>query len=592
MRENPKPGSRFRRFRDRYRRRPTSEEESLMRLLGLKSVEELDQWFNRDLSPEELLSLNQMKPPDEALDLAMKEAEEEEDEAERQEEIDQLTMERNARIKPQLLRRLCHLRANPKSDPEVYRVVVKIGMINFEDGAREFLKWSGLMAEDIGEPVRPILRDVWMRLPIEARREGERKLRDVAAKPEEIRKARERIKLFNEIERKSRGLVDATGREVELGGEGNARALKLSIPPPSRGSEAQQAANEVGAPPATKQKADSPFDAAREIPPEPCQTVPKESSAAGSLHIHTCPACGMYWTHQVRGYEPNQYCECENCRKQQISGEEAARTASSQADETDAKARTQRDALVSDDTSVLTRVFSDKTSGRCPMQGKDDEIVESMSAAYSQWARERRAEVHRKAVAADPNDSQAWCDLATDYRHLGQYDKAVEAYQRVVTIDPNRVLTWIGLGATYNDLKQYDKATEAHLRVVELEPKNAQAWFDLGLDYRKQGQQDKVTEVYRRLRPLDRHLAGCLLPWHVRLRRFVSKPEGKQLIVLSAAGMWVSALMMLELFSGIYRWSSALAALFFWSLPVLIFAGILFWWFGRNDRKGSARSDS
>lgn len=198
-----------------------------MRLLGLKSVREPDQWFSRGLSEKDMLALKDMKPPDEEYEAAEKMyQEEEEDDEERREEIDRLTMARNARIKPQLLRNLNHLGANPKPDADVYRIVMKIGMINFEAGSREFLEWSVRMVKDIGEPVRPILRDVWMRMPIEARRQGERKLREVAAKPEEIRKVRERIKLFREIKRKPLGLVDVTGRELTLNGETNREPAK------------------------------------------------------------------------------------------------------------------------------------------------------------------------------------------------------------------------------------------------------------------------------------------------------------------------------------------------------------------------------
>lgn len=109
--------------------------------------------------------------------------------------------------------------ANPIFDPELWSDALYVGAYYFEGGVREFLRWSDLVVKDLGERVRPILRDLWMRMPIEARRQGERKLRDIGAKPEEIRKVRERIRLFSEIERKAFPLLDASGKEVNLAGE-------------------------------------------------------------------------------------------------------------------------------------------------------------------------------------------------------------------------------------------------------------------------------------------------------------------------------------------------------------------------------------
>ena len=44
---------------------------------------------------------------------------------------------------------------------EAMDFVLRFGHLNFEAGARDFEKWSAAMIEDIGEPVRVVLDEIW-----------------------------------------------------------------------------------------------------------------------------------------------------------------------------------------------------------------------------------------------------------------------------------------------------------------------------------------------------------------------------------------------------------------------------------------------
>ena len=106
---------------------------------------------------------------------------------------------------------------NLHADPALISDVIKLGIFHFEAGAREFLKWSDLMISDIGARVRPHLREVWMRMPVVAREEAQKKIK--AWTPlAEAQKIRERADIFSGFEKKPLGLIDASGKEVGLGG--------------------------------------------------------------------------------------------------------------------------------------------------------------------------------------------------------------------------------------------------------------------------------------------------------------------------------------------------------------------------------------
>ncbi len=57
----------------------------------------------------------------------------------------------------------------------------------------------------------------------------------------------------------------------------------------------------------------------------------------------------------------------------------------------------------------------------------------------------------------------------------------------------------------------------------------------------------------------------------------------KQLFTLLGAVLWVTLAVLLDSDRITYHPINALAAALFWSLPALLLAGILFWWFGRAE---------
>ena len=112
-----------------------------------------------------------------------------------------------------------------------------------------------------------------------------------------------------------------------------------------------------------------------------------------------------------------------------------------------------------------------------------------------------------KIVAQEPNNYQAWVQLANDYFDTDQPQKAVNAYAKALAIDPNHqntpnVLT--DQGVMFRKMGLFDKAIDNFERASKLDPKHLQSLFNLGVIYAYDlKQKDKAIAAWERYLALD-----------------------------------------------------------------------------------------
>jgi cytochrome c-type biogenesis protein CcmH/NrfG len=112
-----------------------------------------------------------------------------------------------------------------------------------------------------------------------------------------------------------------------------------------------------------------------------------------------------------------------------------------------------------------------------------------------------------KIVAQEPNNYQAWVQLANDYFDTEQPQKAVNAYAKALAIDPNHqntpnVLT--DQGVMFRKMGLFDKAIENFERASKLDPKHVQSLFNLGITYAYDlKQNDKAIAAWERYLAID-----------------------------------------------------------------------------------------
>lgn len=103
---------------------------------------------------------------------------------------------------------------------------------------------------------------------------------------------------------------------------------------------------------------------------------------------------------------------------------------------------------------------------------------------------------YRAALAANPELSQAHCNLGLIFNQQHDYAKAISEFNKALAIDPKDAITYNGLGAAYRAQKDLDGAVKNWSTAVSIDPKLATAHYNLGTVYEIQKNFDKATEAY------------------------------------------------------------------------------------------------
>ncbi|HLG23273.1 MAG TPA: tetratricopeptide repeat protein [Candidatus Manganitrophaceae bacterium] len=84
---------------------------------------------------------------------------------------------------------------------------------------------------------------------------------------------------------------------------------------------------------------------------------------------------------------------------------------------------------------------------------------------------EKAKEFYLGALEIDPDNLYIRTDLASSYRHLGDYDQALKELQTVLKADPHHEVALYNLGVIYvNDKKDPQKGAAAWTRLIKLKP--------------------------------------------------------------------------------------------------------------------------
>ncbi|GAB4330233.1 MAG: hypothetical protein Kow0099_00710 [Candidatus Abyssubacteria bacterium] len=82
---------------------------------------------------------------------------------------------------------------------------------------------------------------------------------------------------------------------------------------------------------------------------------------------------------------------------------------------------------------------------------------------------ERAAEALKMAIAIEPGNAVAHCNLGDVYKHLRQFDLAIRELEQALSLDPNLPDIYINLGIIYDDYVVDDqKALQYYTRYLEL----------------------------------------------------------------------------------------------------------------------------
>jgi adenylate cyclase len=119
---------------------------------------------------------------------------------------------------------------------------------------------------------------------------------------------------------------------------------------------------------------------------------------------------------------------------------------------------------------------------------------------------ESAIEMADRAVALNPNSSQAWNGRGHVYRVSGLLEEAIRSFERGIRmspIDPRLHLTFAGMGFAFIELRRFDEAIIAAKKAIRQKPSYSVAYRCLASTFAHLGRDDEARAAAARLLQLD-----------------------------------------------------------------------------------------
>jgi len=105
---------------------------------------------------------------------------------------------------------------------------------------------------------------------------------------------------------------------------------------------------------------------------------------------------------------------------------------------------------------------------------------------------------YERVLEINPDHSTAHNNLANTLKELGQLDAAVSSYERALAIKPDYVDAHNNLGATLKDLGQLDAAVKSYKQALAIQPDYTKAHSNLGNTLKELGQLEAAVKCYEK----------------------------------------------------------------------------------------------
>ena len=135
--------------------------------------------------------------------------------------------------------------------------------------------------------------------------------------------------------------------------------------------------------------------------------------------------------------------------------------------------------------------------------GTSDKNFEKGLELYEAAKYNEAALAFKHVTERDPNNAEAFYQLANSYFRMLRYKDALKAYQRAVQLKPDHYLAQNNLGTTYHSLGQFKDAVKAYEEAIRLKPDYQEAIFGLGVAYLELKDKNAALEQHKKLAALD-----------------------------------------------------------------------------------------
>jgi hypothetical protein len=107
---------------------------------------------------------------------------------------------------------------------------------------------------------------------------------------------------------------------------------------------------------------------------------------------------------------------------------------------------------------------------------------------------------NKKAIVADPTDTNARNTLAAIYFYAKKYPESIEVSRNAVTLFPNYVRGYINIGSGYQHLNNYDSAVFYFKKAISVDPLYGSSYSHLVTIYSQMGNIDSVRKYQAMMR--------------------------------------------------------------------------------------------
>ena len=143
------------------------------------------------------------------------------------------------------------------------------------------------------------------------------------------------------------------------------------------------------------------------------------------------------------------------------------------------------------------------------LPGVHFELAELLRTSQDPAVKKESEQEYRTAVAENPQDVKAICELAEMAETKGDTQQAFDDYSKAVALQPGSADAKLGLAKVLIEMDQPDKALPLLESSEQLEPTNATVHFRLSTLYRKLGRMDdakREVELYQKYKDLKEKL--------------------------------------------------------------------------------------
>ena len=112
-------------------------------------------------------------------------------------------------------------------------------------------------------------------------------------------------------------------------------------------------------------------------------------------------------------------------------------------------------------------------------------------------------EAWQKAVVANPNLGQAYCNLGVIFESQSRLIEAENAYSKVLATDPNFPQAFTNLGLLLANRNRQEEAENCYQKAIKVDPNYLLAYFNLGVLLVNQNRLEEAENAYRRAIAID-----------------------------------------------------------------------------------------